>query len=194
MKKFRKTNRLIFAILASLLIHSLMVLGIKQVESLSSNTPTNRVTVEILSEPKKKTPNDSQLLKQQIVEQEEKPLNSEVPDKAKFLSANNQKILKETAATNKGEFKNLKKAQPKGDPQPAQVEKTKSEAKLAQSDKFKVTSQPQLKPKTFDPMSDMDYHFKEKQMEKTLNKGKLNKLPAETPVKLRTISKMSTRA
>lgn len=44
----------------------------------------------------------------QIVEQEEKSLNDEVPDKDAFLSATNQRVIKETVAREKGEFKNLK--------------------------------------------------------------------------------------
>lgn len=42
----------------------------------------------------------------QIVEQDEKSLNNEKPDETKYLSAFNQRVLKETKATNNGEYNN----------------------------------------------------------------------------------------
>lgn len=47
-------------------------------------------------------------LEKQIVEQEEKKTNEEAPD-TRFLSAQNQKVKKQTVAKNKGLFKNAKK-------------------------------------------------------------------------------------
>lgn len=44
----------------------------------------------------------------QIVEQDEKPINDEVPDDVKFLSAHNQVVKKQTVAKDLGEFKNMK--------------------------------------------------------------------------------------
>lgn len=42
----------------------------------------------------------------QIVEQDDKSLNNEIDENAKFLSKNNQKVIKQTMARNRGEFKN----------------------------------------------------------------------------------------
>lgn len=44
----------------------------------------------------------------QVVDQDEKPANDEIDEKAKFLSAHNQVVQKQTVATNHGEFKNRK--------------------------------------------------------------------------------------
>ena len=56
----------------------------------------------------KKAKEKTQNLEKQIVEQEEKKTNEEAPD-TRFLSAQNQKVEKQTVARNKGEFKNSKK-------------------------------------------------------------------------------------
>ncbi len=42
----------------------------------------------------------------QIVEQNEKALNDEIPEDAKFLSKNNQKVVQETKAAKSGKYKN----------------------------------------------------------------------------------------
>ncbi len=81
----------------------------------------NEITVEILdqtpvlppqavrpAEAQKKKEKSEQLQKQ-IVEQEVKKTNEEAPD-TRFLSAQNQKVEKQTVSKNKGEFKNSKKA------------------------------------------------------------------------------------
>jgi protein TonB len=44
----------------------------------------------------------------QIVEQEDKALNQDKVEDARFLSAHNQKVLRQTQAANHGEFQNLK--------------------------------------------------------------------------------------
>ncbi|MDG0817120.1 cell envelope integrity protein TolA [Bdellovibrio svalbardensis] len=64
----------------------------------------------------------------QIVEQNENSVNEKEPVDARFLSAKNQQVTKQTVAVDKGEFQNLKKAAkprsgPKGDG------KVKAEAK-----------------------------------------------------------------
>ena len=48
----------------------------------------------------------SMLPKQQVVEQEEKSLNDEIPEESRFLSATNQVVKKQTKAMQVGEFKN----------------------------------------------------------------------------------------
>jgi len=52
-----------------------------------------------------KKPEDPNLAKQ-FVEQSEKAINNEIDDKAKYLSRNNQKVLKQTVAQKRGEFIN----------------------------------------------------------------------------------------
>ena len=80
----------------------------------------NEITVEILDQtpaplpqavrpveaPKKKNLPKQQ--EKQIVEQDVKKTNEEAPD-TRFLSAQNQKVEKQTVSKNKGEFKNSKK-------------------------------------------------------------------------------------
>lgn len=58
--------------------------------------------------------------KNQVVEQAETSVNEEVPVNSRFLSAKNQTVKKQTIAAERGEFKNINKAQteksgPKGD-------------------------------------------------------------------------------
>jgi protein TonB len=80
----------------------------------------NEITVEILDQkpaPTKpvirpvraeKAKAKSEQLERQIVEQEEKKTNEEAPD-TRFLSAQNQRVEKQTVARNKGEFRNSAK-------------------------------------------------------------------------------------
>jgi protein TonB len=46
----------------------------------------------------------------QIVDQDEKPLNKEIDEKSKFLSAHDQKVEKQTVAKARGDFKNAESA------------------------------------------------------------------------------------
>jgi hypothetical protein len=55
-----------------------------------------------------------EILDRQIVQQDEKSVNETEPDKAKFLSAKNQDVKKETVSQNRGEFRNANKAQAQG--------------------------------------------------------------------------------
>ena len=47
-----------------------------------------------------------QNIAKQVVDQGEKPLNDEIDSKARYLSAHNQKVVKQTVAKNHGDFKN----------------------------------------------------------------------------------------
>ncbi|MFN8945897.1 MAG: energy transducer TonB [Pseudobdellovibrionaceae bacterium] len=58
-----------------------------------------------------------EILDRQIVQQDERSVNETEPDKAKFLSAKNQNVKKETVAQNRGEFRNANKAQAQGENQ-----------------------------------------------------------------------------
>lgn len=80
----------------------------------------NEITVEILDQnptipaqavspaPDAKKMKKAEQMERQIVEQEEKKTNEEAPD-TRFLSAQNQKVEKQTIARKKGEFKNAQK-------------------------------------------------------------------------------------
>ncbi len=101
--RFRNTT--IIFVLCSLLLHTLTWVSFE----LAPRPPApydrqQQVEVEIVdhSEP---TPKDVTKDKQQIVEQKDS-VNDEVDEKAKFLSAKDQKVLKETRAANSGDFKN----------------------------------------------------------------------------------------
>lgn len=63
---------------------------------------------------KKQIPKIPQI-KQQVVEQDERPANEETPENAKFLSAHNQVIKKQTVAQQLGEFKNRREKKSQGD-------------------------------------------------------------------------------
>ena len=69
--------------------------------------------------------NDQQ--KQQIVEQDLKPLNDETPEKTKFLGRHNQKVVKETKAARSGDFNNKVGGKPQ---QARKPEKPKAKGKL----------------------------------------------------------------
>ncbi len=80
--------------------------------------------LEFVIEEKKdqeKKPEDLNSAKQ-FVEQAEKAVNNEIDDKAKYLSRNNQKILKQTIAQKRGEFINSDgKSESKNDFTPKKV-------------------------------------------------------------------------
>lgn len=50
----------------------------------------------------------------QVVEQNENSVNKEIPENARFLSASNQVVQKQTVAAHRGDFQNMKKAGPQG--------------------------------------------------------------------------------
>jgi TonB family protein len=83
------------------------------------------ITIEILPTPSATKNADSllkdkaqnkkaQILEKQIVEQEVKPSKEEAPD-TRFLSAQNQKVEKQTVSKNRGEFRNSKRNAPAND-------------------------------------------------------------------------------
>lgn len=104
----------------------------------------NAVAVEYIEAPpspadlarKMKTRPRTETIKNQIVAQDEKSKNQEKPDDTRFLSAQNQKVEKQTVAKDKGEFKNAAKPAAKKALKMAQqnaqkyqtAEKTKSSA------------------------------------------------------------------
>ncbi len=74
-----------------------------------------------------------EILNRQIVQQDERSVNETEPDKAKFLSAKNQDVKKETVSQNRGEFRNANKAQAQGKKQEQKTaENTKQDKDINQ--------------------------------------------------------------
>ncbi|KYG60510.1 energy transducer TonB [Bdellovibrio bacteriovorus] len=138
-------------VLLSLVFHVLVLGTFLVVESLTPETKkTETVDINFLS------PEDLQKMQQveaalkkqalsrnQIVEQSETSANEEVPENARFLSAKNQKVEKQTQAANRGEFQNLKKAAPqktgpKGDGKQKNLAKSEESKKQIAKDLFKT--------------------------------------------------------
>jgi len=82
----------------------------------------------------------------QVVDQDEDRFNNETPEKADYLSRHSQTVKKQTVSRNRGEFKNVKN-------KPA-LHPKKETMKVATGST-----------KAFDPLSELDHRFKEKQME-----------------------------
>ncbi len=115
MKKDRKVTLLNIFILASLFIHFSLMISLYWAPRSAFVTDENRNVVEF--EVLEKTPQDSILPAQQIVDQAERQTNEPENKNAKYLSAQNQTVLKETAAQKKGEFKNAQKLGSQGSAQ-----------------------------------------------------------------------------
>ncbi len=135
------------ALLLSFALH-LIFFGGLTIYSLATKPPppSRAVTIEILDQKAEDKPNF--VVKKtkikiektaQVVEQEDKALNQEKLEDTRFLSAHNQKVLKQTQAANHGEFQNLK---------------TKS-LKAGKSVKNKRSAQPSLNQflTAYDPMA-----------------------------------------
>ncbi len=99
-----KKHRLKIAVALSLLIHFLSI-GMISFRQQIPIDKHNYVDIQMIESQLKKTIPPNKTLGQ-IVEQSEKPINDELPDDAKFLSKNNQRIEKQTKAENSGKFKN----------------------------------------------------------------------------------------
>jgi protein TonB len=131
-------------ILFSLALHLMLgaALFVAKFQAPAAPAKPNTVTFEILDQEPVKKPDTSVVKKErvrlenkQIVEQDETPLNQEVPEDSRFLSAHNQKVLKQTQAVNRGEFQNLKtKSAKAGKPVEAKKALPKIEKLLADYD------------------------------------------------------------
>lgn len=111
-----KLRSVSIALLLSLLLHLMLVGGTLLIAKLAPKpvAKSEPITIEVLDQkPAPPTPQpvvkkvQTPLEQNQIVEQEEKALNDEVPDNSRFLSIHNQKVVKQTQAMNHGEFQNL---------------------------------------------------------------------------------------
>lgn len=120
---------------------------------LSPNVKPEKDVIEVsyVTPPEKIEKADKSLEKnRQIVDQDDKAINQETPDKDYFLSKNNQTVLKQTIAKDKGEFKNAKAN--------AKVKHTNAEKATA----AQPVSIPTPRPEKFNPLSDTANTFREK--------------------------------
>lgn len=143
------TRRLAKYIVISLCFHLILVGTLTLTSYLNPpDFKTNTVEIEFLSpqpeivQQKKIKPIEPDT--QQIVDQENEPLNNEVPENTKYLSQHSQTVKKESISKNRGEFKNVKN-------KPALHPKSQGLISAA--------------PKSFDPLMEMDKQFKEKQLQ-----------------------------
>jgi TonB family protein len=105
------------------------------------------VEVAYVTAPTAPKPQEEMEKNRQVVDQDDNAINDETPDKDYFLSKNNQKVLKQTVAREKGEFKNTKEK--------------KSAEKVAAKPASPTPPQAR-RPENFNPLSDMGTKFKEK--------------------------------
>lgn len=138
-------------VLFSIVFHIFMAGTFFIVEKLTPTPPkTDTVSINFL------TPEDLQKIAQvtaparkksfvpnnQIVEQNEVSSNEAAPEDARFLSAKNQKVQKQTVAAERGQFQNIKKAAPqkagpKGDGREKAVAPSDDSKKQIAKDLFK---------------------------------------------------------
>ncbi len=114
------------------------------------SNPPKKETIEVTFNPDSEAKNleEPALKNKQIVDQDDQALNQETPDKDYFLSKNNQKVLKQTVAKDKGEFKNTKMKKSAA-MMPAVPEKSVSQGRRLEK---------------FNPVSDVATSFKEKSL------------------------------
>ncbi len=101
-------------VLGSLLLHALFWAGLTL--SPAPKSPSPKVEIDYLE----LDPTDSKIEAKQIVEQKER-LNEDKDENAKFLSAFDQKVEKQTRAQNQGKFKNQKSSGAQAEPRMASV-------------------------------------------------------------------------
>lgn len=100
------SKRLQKSLLASLVLH-LFIFLVLQMDFSTPATEEAPIEISFIEEPEKlqEQPPKSDDARQ-IVDQSERALNDEVPEDAHYLSRHNQKVVKETKAREKGQFKN----------------------------------------------------------------------------------------
>ncbi len=114
---------------ASLILSLMLHLGLSLYLSfIADQKPTKQEVIEItLQEPPAQTPNE---LPKQIVQQNDKPLNDEVDEKAKFLGQFNQRVVEQTKAQKHGDFQNQRDLKD-SEATPKQAAEKKSKMKQA---------------------------------------------------------------
>lgn len=138
-------------VLLSIVFHILVVGSLLIVDKLTPAPPkTETVSINFLSpEDLQKMAKVEEALRKkaltpsnQVVEQSEVSANEEAAENARFLSAKNQKVQKQTVAAQRGQFQNLKKATsaasgPKGDGKAKTAETAEETKKQIAKDLFK---------------------------------------------------------
>lgn len=114
-----KSSSLRKNLILSVALHLLLVGGLLLTQKLTQtpvikNVDVDFITPEEAAKLMANTPPPRDVLDNQIVEQDEKSVNEEAPDKARFLSAKNQTVKKQTMAANRGDFQNSKNQAPAG--------------------------------------------------------------------------------
>ena len=100
-----KTSFLFICI--SVLIHVFFIRTIhNSVPMIDLRPKSNNIEVEIIDSSETKKTKTTSEDKQQIVEQDERPINDETPKDAKYLSRNDQRVVRETRASKSGQFNN----------------------------------------------------------------------------------------
>lgn len=146
-------------VLLSLIFHAVVVGSFYLVDSLTPKVPQHETVsinflnpedIEKMAKVEAAAKKRAALAKNQIVEQDQVSSNEEAPDNARFLSAKNQKVTKQTMAAQRGQFQNLKKSTaksgPKGDGKTKTAVKSDEAKKQIAKDLFK----------TFDPHESLE--------------------------------------
>jgi len=115
----RQRHWFLICLLISVLIH---ISTFVSIQWFPLTPPKGPKEIEVTIIDKSKTQNLDGETPKQIVDQQEKSVNDEIPKDAKFLSRNNQTVKKETRAEANGAFAN----RDNGTPQPQQEAKPKS--------------------------------------------------------------------
>ncbi len=136
--EIRIRNILYYALFLSLLLHLSVFTGLSLSDIPDFLKKEERVEIVVLDQRQAEK-------MMRIVEQNEKPLNDEVPEDAKFLSAHNQRVVKETRAQNHGDFKNSAGRGDQGRAQEQKVANRKSGRKIL--NKGTIPSLADLRPK-----------------------------------------------
>lgn len=93
-------NRVSWFIIVSLFVHMGTYLGLGSVSTWKALLkPKKKEVVEI-------SYIDTRQHKRTLVEQDEKPLNNEIPEDSKFMSRHNQRVVEETKAQLTGDYRN----------------------------------------------------------------------------------------
>ncbi len=108
-------KKLIFYIFASIGIH-FFIAAVVSLKDLTPTKITRPVEITYLAPPETKAAKEEnkaeknrqeKALERQIVEQDERQLNDELDTSSRFLSRYNQKVVKQTVAATRDEFRNL---------------------------------------------------------------------------------------
>ncbi|MCB0368020.1 MAG: TonB family protein [Bdellovibrionales bacterium] len=160
-----KKNSFIIFLAVSFLLHLTFWGGVSLFPK--SSPPETPITIDLVSTPSEINKESLDTNLKQIVDQDDKALNSEEDKNTKYLSKHTQSVKKETIARNKGEFKN------------SSQQSTKATVKNIANHDLKKT-----KPKSktsFDPLSESAKIFKDKVYETISGATPSNSSAAGTP-------------